>query len=114
MATDLNARPDGRQQPDARAVAEAVLAVPGVVDLDGGLFGEVATYLPGERVVGVQLDDDQATVHIVVDLRYDLRDVAARAAAVATEVAGRPFSVTVEDVTSGTLAGAGESGGSDG
>ncbi|WP_051198339.1 Asp23/Gls24 family envelope stress response protein [Gordonia shandongensis] len=90
-------------EPLAKRIARAVLAVPGVVDLDGGLFGEVATYLPGERVSGVQLSDDEGSVHIVVDLRHDLREVAAAAAAAAEQIADRPFSVTVEDVTSPAL-----------
>jgi len=95
----------------AHAVATAVLAVPGVVDLDGGVFGEVATYLPGERVVGVQLSDESCAVHIVVDLRYELRDVAAQAAAAASEAAGRVCSVTVEDVVTPPAAVGDSSGG---
>lgn len=86
-------------QPLARRVACAVRAVPGVVDLDGGQFGEIATYLTSERVGGVQLADESGSVHIVVDLRHDLRQVAAEAAAVAAELTGFPVSVTVEDVT---------------
>ncbi|MBM7366139.1 Asp23/Gls24 family envelope stress response protein [Gordonia hydrophobica] len=84
--------------PLAKQVAQAVLAVPGVVGLDGGLFGEVATYLPGERVSGVQLSDDEGSVHIVVDLRHDLRAVAAQVADAAADLCGVPVSVTVEDV----------------
>lgn len=87
-------------EPLAKRVADAVLAVPGVIGLDGGLFGEVATYLPGERVSGVQLSDDEGSVHIVVDLRHDLREVAAQVADVAFGLCDVPFSVTVEDVAS--------------
>ena len=38
-------------------VAAAVLSVPGVHDLHGGVLGEVATYLPGRRVNGIRLLD---------------------------------------------------------
>ena len=36
----------------ADAVEAAVRAVPGVMDMHTGAFGEVATYLPGRRVAG--------------------------------------------------------------
>ncbi|MGL5861474.1 MAG: hypothetical protein ACRCY9_09490, partial [Phycicoccus sp.] len=50
----------------ADRVAEAVLAVPGVAGLHGGTFGEVATYLPGRRVIGIRLNDVAAEVHVTV------------------------------------------------
>src|SRR3954451_10626412 len=37
----------------ARALVAAVRAVPGVVDVSHGQFGEAATYGPGDRVAGV-------------------------------------------------------------
>ena len=37
----------------ADRVAAAVIAVPGVAFLHGGVFGEIGTYLPGRRVSGV-------------------------------------------------------------
>lgn len=50
----------------AVTIAAAVRAVPGVADLYGGLFGEVATHLAGQRVPGVRLDErDNVEVHIV-------------------------------------------------
>lgn len=85
----------------AQRVADAVLAVPGVSGLHGGLFGEVATYLPGGRVSGVALDDDGGSVHVVLDLSRDLRAVAETVRTTATEAAGVPMSVTVEDITVG-------------
>lgn len=95
-------------EPVAKRVADAVLAVPGVVGLDGGLFGEVATYLPGERVSGVQFSDDEGSVHIVVDLRHDLRQVAAEVADVVAAMCELPVSVTIEDVTAPATAEADE------
>ncbi|RPA62346.1 hypothetical protein EF294_10145 [Gordonia oryzae] len=83
----------------AQRVADAVTAVDGVTGLHGGVFGEIATYLPGGRVSGVQLDDDRGEVHVIVDISHDLRSVAAHAVAVATEVAGVPVDVTVEDIS---------------
>jgi hypothetical protein len=39
----------------AEQVAAAVSAHPSVVRLHGGTFGDLATYLPGRRLVGVRL-----------------------------------------------------------
>ncbi|SFA98372.1 hypothetical protein SAMN05192575_102288 [Nocardioides alpinus] len=50
----------------ADRVAHAVLSVPGVHDLHGGVLGEVATYLPGRRVTGVRLRDGDTQVHLVL------------------------------------------------
>ncbi|MFT4044001.1 MAG: Asp23/Gls24 family envelope stress response protein [Gordonia sp. (in: high G+C Gram-positive bacteria)] len=83
----------------ARQVEAAVIAVPGVSGVYGGVFGEIATYLPGGRVAGIELSDTGVGVHIVVDLAHDLRAVAARVADVATEITGLPASVTIEDIT---------------
>lgn len=41
----------------ARVVA-AVAAVPGVSRLHGGAIGDLATYLPGNRLVGIRIDGD--------------------------------------------------------
>ncbi|NYE34974.1 hypothetical protein F4692_000078 [Nocardioides cavernae] len=51
----------------ADRVAAAVLAVPGVHDLHGGVLGEVATYLPGRRVNGIRLLDGVTQVHLVLE-----------------------------------------------
>lgn len=90
----------------AERIAPAVLSVLGVVRLDGGRFGEVATYLPGRRVTGVSLDDESGEVHIVVawpaadDLTrsIDLLATAENVRTVAQEIAGVPITVTVEDI----------------
>ena len=89
----------GSLHPDpAELVAAAVRAVPGVVRLDGGVLGEVATHLPGRRVVGVRTGDRGTEVHLVADQDRDLRDVAER---VHREVAGLvpgPVHVYIDDV----------------
>ncbi|WP_312870565.1 hypothetical protein [Gordonia asplenii] len=90
----------------AERIAHAVLSVLGVVRLDGGRFGEVATYLPGRRVTGVSLDDESGEVHIVVAWpatdelarSLDLLATAENVRAVAQEIAGVPITVTVEDI----------------
>ncbi|WOC12290.1 Asp23/Gls24 family envelope stress response protein [Gordonia sp. MP11Mi] len=82
----------------AEQIADAVLALPGVVDLHSGLFGEVATYLPGRRVTGVAVGDEDGEVHIIVDLAYDLQEVAASVRDTAESITGLPFAVIVEDI----------------
>ncbi|MDQ3105206.1 MAG: hypothetical protein M3Q87_08335 [Actinomycetota bacterium] len=76
----------------------AVTAVPGVAAMHSGRFGEVATYLPGRRVPGVQLRDDRAEVHIVVDWGRDLLATAAAVRLAAEPLAGRLVHVVIEDV----------------
>ena len=49
---------------EADLIAAAVLASPDVVGLHGGRFGEVATYLPGRRIVGVRLRPDDTLTGI--------------------------------------------------
>ncbi|GEE00680.1 hypothetical protein nbrc107696_11260 [Gordonia spumicola] len=90
---------EGTRAP-AEELADAVLAVPGVVALHSGLFGEVATYLPGRRVPGVAIRDDDGEIHLIVDLAHDLQSVATRVREIAEEATGRPFTVVVEDVES--------------
>ncbi|CAN5338141.1 hypothetical protein BH11ACT6_BH11ACT6_00130 [soil metagenome] len=79
-------------------IASAVTAVAGVADLHGGMFGEAATYLPGRRVPGIRLNDEDTEIHVSLLFGYHVRDTAeAVRDAVAQLVAG-PVHVTVEDV----------------
>lgn len=50
---------------DAHAVAEAAAGCRSVARLSPGSFGEVATYLPGRRIIGVRVTEDHVEVHIV-------------------------------------------------
>ena len=85
--------------PDADGIAAAVLACPGVVGLHGGVFGEVATYLPSRRVIGVQVAADRVAVHITARLGDPVQLVAAGVRAVTEPLAcGWPVDVVVEDV----------------
>ena len=88
----------------ADVVRDAVLAVPGVVSLHAGPFGEVGTYLPGRRVAGVRLTDDEIEVHVVAALSTPVVRTSARVVEAltslppATGLAGRSAHVVVEDV----------------
>lgn len=85
----------------AELVAEAVVAHPSVVRLDGGAFGTVATWLSGRRLVGVLVGRTDEPVEIGVVLRLDRpipATVAALRASLAPLVDGVPVDVTVADV----------------
>ena len=83
----------------ADLVAAAVMAVPGVADLHAGMFGEVATYLPGRRVPGIRIKADGVTeVHVTLFYGVPVRDGAARVRDAAAAVVGGVVDVTVEDV----------------
>ncbi|MBN9755091.1 hypothetical protein Ae406Ps2_5702 [Pseudonocardia sp. Ae406_Ps2] len=94
--------------PGPQAVADAVLAHPSVLRLDGGPFGAIASYLPGHRVQGVRLADP---VEIAVVLR-----LGRPFAEVADEVADRVRAVLGDDTLAVdvTVAGVGAAGGVEG
>lgn len=64
-------RPD-RPEPSAAGrdpvddLVDVVLGVSGVEGLHGGVFGEVATYLPGRRVTGIRSRGEDVDVHLVL------------------------------------------------
>lgn len=83
----------------ADLIAAAVTAVPGVADLHPGMFGEVATYLPGRRVPGIRTNADGTTeVHVTLFYGVPVRDGAVRVRDAAQAVVGGVVDVTVEDV----------------
>lgn len=105
---DPSPPPGPAPEPDkAELVAAAVLAVPGVAGLYGGLFGEVATHLPGRRVPGVRIDDGgNAEVHVVLHWGHPVPATAyAVRRAVARLVPGGVH-VVVADVAAPGLGGA--------
>jgi uncharacterized alkaline shock family protein YloU len=63
----------------ARVAAAAAAATPGVLGLDGGVVGEVATYGDGGRVEGVRvrLSESLVTLQLVVEYRQSLSIVVA-------------------------------------
>lgn len=80
-------------------VVAAALATAGVVRLDPGADGEVATYLPGRRVHGVRVGDDRVEVHLVVDASRDVRETAAAVRSTVTALApGITVDVVVADL----------------
>lgn len=82
----------------ADLVAAAVRRVPGVADLHGGSFGEVATYLPGRRVPGVRIRDDLSEVHVVTLWGAPVPATADAVRAAVEPIVGTPVHVVVEDV----------------
>ena len=82
----------------AEVVAATVLAVPGVVKLHGGRFGELATYLPGRRVIGVRIDERGTEVHVVVSAAVPPVDTAGRIQRAVSAVAPMPVRVHIEDI----------------
>lgn len=83
-----------------QAVAEAALSCPSVVSLAADGPGQLATYLPGERVVGVSLRDEVCEVGVVLRLGArplpELADEVRRA--VEPVAGGRAVHVAVTDV----------------
>ncbi|WP_246081524.1 hypothetical protein [Nocardioides litoris] len=96
--TEPGVDPDAGPAEPADLVAAAVLAVPGVAGLHGGVLGEVGTYLPGRRVAGVRLRDDRAEVHLTVEMGAPLHDTVRLVREAVRGVVGGPVDVTVEDV----------------
>ena len=88
--------------PDPHSLAEdveaVVLALPGVVRLDGGRFGGVGTYLPGRRVTGVRIDEEGTEVHIVVSGVEPIQTTAGRVQRAVSAIAPMPVHVHVEDI----------------
>jgi hypothetical protein len=100
-----------RREDLARAVAEAVTAVPGVAALVPGppdrVTVEASTQFSGGKVIGLRLSTDPVEVHIRAD-RVPLPPVAEAAATAARTVlaaAGddRPVRVIVDDVVADAI-----------
>ena len=84
---------------DLEAVAAAALGSPLIADLSGGRFGEIATYLPGRRIVGVREVEGTVEVHVVARWGTPLPEVAdILRAAVTPHAGGLPVAVFVEDI----------------
>lgn len=80
-------------------IAAAVSVVPGVAGLHGGVFGEVASYLPGRRVTGVRARGDAVTeIHVAVYYGASIRETVAQVRLAAAGIVGGIIDVTVEDV----------------
>lgn len=87
---------------DADAVAGIARAVPGVVGLHPGMFGEIATYLPGRRVTGVRVAEANIDLHLIIDAEAPVRETAAAVRRAVTDVfPAAAVNVTIEDIASG-------------
>ena len=84
---------------DLEAVAAAALGSPLIAGLTGGRFGEVATYLPGRRLLGVREVDGTVEVHVVAKWGTPLPEVAEVVrAAVAPHAGEVPVAIFVDDI----------------
>lgn len=83
---------------DVDAVALAVQQCPGVSGLDGGRFGEVATYLPGRRVTGVVAGGGRVTVQVRSRWGIPVAGLAAQITAALARVTGHPVDVVIADI----------------
>lgn len=82
----------------ADAVAAAVSAVPGVAKLHAGMFGEVATYLPGRQVPGIRFADNGTDIHVSLKFGAPVRETASVVREAVAPLVSGPIHVTVEDV----------------
>jgi hypothetical protein len=84
---------------DIDAVAAIVRCCAGVSALDGGPFGEVASYLPGRTVPGVAVDASRIRVQVRSKWGVRATDVAALITAALAPLAGtRPVDVAIADI----------------
>jgi hypothetical protein len=84
---------------DVDAVAAAVLGCAGVSGLDGGRFGEVASYLPGRKVEGVVTSRGRVRVQIRARWGVAVPELAALIATVLMPLTGpRPVDVVIADI----------------
>lgn len=94
-------RAAGPQDPGELAdqVRAVVLAVPGVVAMHAGAFGEVATLLPGRRVRGVRVSEDgRAEVHVVASSTAPLPRTASAVHHAVSPLVPGPVHVAIGDV----------------
>ena len=82
-------------------VRDAVLAVPGVLGMSPGTFGEIGTYLDGRRVTGVRWIRGRCEVHVVARFGVDLTALAERVRGAVTPLTAGPVDVTIADLDTG-------------
>ncbi len=83
----------------ADLVVTGVTNVDGVASMHPGMFGEVATHLPGRKVIGVQMRPDVTNVDVVLHWGAPVPSTAERVRQVVAALVGTPVHVTVQDVT---------------
>ena len=81
------------------AVAAAVLGCAGVAGLDGGRFGEVASYLPGRQVRGVVVSGGRVKVQIRSRWGVPVPELVALITTILMPLTGpRPVDVVIADI----------------
>ena len=84
---------------DIDAVAAAVRGCAGVSGLEGGRFGEVASYLPGRKVQGIVVSGGRVRVQIRSQWAVPAPELAALIKAVLVPLTGhRPVDVVIADI----------------
>jgi len=84
---------------DAETIAAVVRRCEGVSALDGGPYGEVATYLPGRKVTGIVIGDGQVTVQVRAAWGVPAPELAALIAEAVSPLAGhRLIDVVIADI----------------
>jgi hypothetical protein len=84
---------------DVDALASAVRGCPAVDDLDSGVLGGVATYLPGRRVPGVRVQADRIEVHVRAVWNQPVSVVAGQIRqALASLAGGRTVDIVLTDI----------------
>ena len=84
---------------DASAVSAAATGCRSVVALSPGPFGDVATYLPHRRIIGVRVTADQIEVRVVAVWGPPLAQVGEEVrAAVRPAVGALPVEVFIDDI----------------
>ncbi|WP_433280300.1 hypothetical protein ACQPZA_11295 [Pseudonocardia xinjiangensis] len=95
----------------AERIAAVVTSHPSVARLHGGIFGDVATYLPGRRLTGVRVGEGDEPVELGVVLLLD-RPIPEVVRDLRTAVSGMCGGAAV-DITVGDVALPGEPGPTD-
>ncbi len=90
--------PSGKAE-NAEQIAAAVSAAPGVASLSGGRLGGAGTYLPGRRVTGVVIRDDELELHVIGRYGTSVAEIAADVRRAVEPFAGdRTVHVIIEDL----------------
>jgi hypothetical protein len=83
---------------DVDVVALAVQQCPAVSGLDGGRFGEVASYLPGRRVTGVVVGSGRVRVQVRSRWGVPAAVLARQITAALAPVTSKPVDVVIADI----------------
>lgn len=77
---------------------DAAVGVAGVASMHAGAFGEVATYLPGDRIQGLRRKDDRIEVHVAAEFGQPLAALVEKVRETVRPIVGCPVDVFIEDV----------------